>query len=198
VSLKLRCMFLPIILAASLPLIATSQRSQAPHATDMHGRLLRALAPPGTQVIVLIFAAIDCPISNRYIPEVARISKEIASSEVAYRWVYPNPPDTASVVAQHAKAYSLSIPVIVDTKQELVRLAHVTVTPEAAVFTVENGQLREQYHGRIDDRYIAFGKERPQATRHDLEDAIKAALAGKPISVPGGKPIGCSIVPVQP
>jgi hypothetical protein len=191
-------MFLAVLLAASLPSITISQALQALHATDMQGRPLTALAPPGTRVIVFIFAATDCPISNRYIPEVARISREIPSRGVVYRWVYPNPTDTASVVAQHAKAYSLSMPEIVDAKQELVRMAHVTVTPEAAVFTVENGQLREQYHGRIDDRYIAFGKERPQATRHDLEDAIKAALVGRPVPVPDGKPVGCSIVPVQP
>jgi len=85
---------------------------------------------------------------------------------------------------------------IIDAKQELVRMAHVSVTPEAAVFAVENGQLREAYHGRIDDLYFAFGQERPAATHHDLEDAIGALLAGRPAAQASHGPVGCSIIPL--
>jgi hypothetical protein len=70
------------------------------------------------------------------------------------------------------------------------------VTPEAAVFAIENGQLREAYHGRIDDLYYAFGQERPAATHHDLEDAIKAVLAGQPAGSATHGPVGCSIIPL--
>ncbi len=35
------------------------------------------------------------------------------------------------------------------------------------------------WHGRIDDRYLTFGTQRPAATRHDLADALNAALAGR-------------------
>ncbi len=43
------------------------------------------------------------------------------------------------------------------------------------------GSLREVYRGRIDDRYFALGRERPQAMHHDLEEAIRAVLADKPV-----------------
>ena len=75
-------------------------------------------------------------------------------------------------------------------------MAHVSVTPEAAVFAVESGQLRETYHGRVDDLYFAFGQERPAATHHDLEDAISASLAGRPVAVAAHAPVGCSIIPL--
>ena len=75
-----------------------------------------------------------------------------------------------------------------------MKLAHATVTPEAAVFVVEGKTLREVYQGRVDDRYISLGQERPQAQHHDLELAITAALAGKPVPHPQGPPVGCSIV----
>jgi len=84
---------------------------------------------------------------------------------------------------------------IIDAKQDLVRMAHVSVTPEAAVFAVENGRLREAYHGRIDDLYFAFGQERPAAAHHDLEDAISAVMAGRPAMAAAHGPVGCSIVP---
>jgi hypothetical protein len=60
-------------------------------------------------------------------------------------------------------------------------LAHVTTTPEAAVFRSNGDVLREVYRGRIDDRYLSIGQERPQPQQHDLEAAISAALAGKPV-----------------
>src|SRR5208282_2674251 len=106
------------------------------------------------RAVVLIFAATDCPISNRYIPEIQRLHDEYATKGVAVWWVFSNPSDTLSVVRKHGEDFSIHTPTLIDSKQELVTMAHVSVTPEAAVFTVENGKLREVYHGRIDDRYI--------------------------------------------
>ena len=100
------------------------------------------------------------------------------------------------MVRRHAKEFKVTTPTLLDSHQDLVHLAHAAVTPEAAVFAVENGKLREVYHGRIDDRYIAFGTERPQATRLDLDDAIKAVLAGHPTPEAFAAPVGCSIIPL--
>lgn len=163
--------------------------------TDTQGHIVTQLSPSGARIVVLVFAATDCPISNRYIPEIARLEQIFSTAGVAFRWVFPNPDDTAPVVRKHNEEFSIHSPSLIDAEQKLVRMAHVAVTPEAAVFRVEGTELRETYHGRIDDRYVAFGRERPQATRHELEEAIQAALAGKPAPLPGGEPVGCSIVP---
>jgi hypothetical protein len=115
--------------------------------------------------------------------------------------VYPNAEDTAPVIEQHNRDFAIvesaSSGTLLDPKQSLVVLAHATVTPEAALFLVDRNNLREVYHGRIDDRYISLGQERPQAQHHDLELAIAAALAGKPVPQPEGPPVGCSIVFLQ-
>jgi hypothetical protein len=47
------------------------------------------------------------------------------------------------------------------------------------------------YRGRIDDRYLTFGKDRPQPTVRDLERSLEAVLAGKPVPVPRTQAIGC-------
>ena len=49
------------------------------------------------------------------------------------------------------------------------------------------------YRGRIDDRYIEFGKDRPQPTVRDLERTLDAIVAGQPIPVAETKAIGCYI-----
>jgi hypothetical protein len=182
-----------------LPLSAWCSSPVAQFGIDLNGRSVTDLAAPGTRVVVLIFAASDCPISNRYVPEIARLSKEFSGTDPSHPeariwWVFPNPGDTAAVVAQHEREFDIHEDTLLDPKQTLVERAHATTTPEAAVFVVRGADLDEVYHGRIDDRYLSLGQERPQANHHDLEDAIRAALAGSPAPQPAGPTVGCSIV----
>jgi hypothetical protein len=180
-----------------LPCIAFAATAPGtPHAIDLDGHAVM-LAPSTASAIVLFFTASDCPIANRYEPEMLRLEQKFAPSGVQFWWVYPNPDDTAAVVRRHQSQFTASGRVILDTQQQFVHAAHATVTPEAAVFIPTNGALREIYRGRIDDKYIAFGEERPTAMHHELDDAIAAALAGHTVVPPGGPPIGCSIVPLE-
>jgi AhpC/TSA family len=166
-------------------------------AVDLDGRPV-TLVSPGSRAVVLFFAASDCPISNRYVPEMQRLTRQLEPLGVRVWFVYPNPGDTAKVVRAHDLEFSITTHTVLDTRQSLTRMAHATTTPQAAVFVPQGEELREVYRGRIDDRYLSLGTERPQATRHDLEDAIRAVLAGKPVPQPGGPPVGCSIVTLQP
>lgn len=163
---------------------------------DLDGNPVQALALPDTRVVVLFFAASDCPISNRYVPEITRLQKAFSPRHVAFWWVFPNPGETAALLRDHQRQFSIHGGTIIDSGQTLVRLAHVTTTPESAVFTVNQGNLNEVYHGRVDDRYLSIGQERPQATQHDLEDAVAAAVAGRPVSHSVTHAVGCSIVPL--
>jgi len=178
----------------STSLAAMCAPAPEPYGIDLQGRPIRELAGPAIRAVVLIFAASDCPISNRYVPEIARLNHEFASRGVKFWWVFPNPSDTAQVVAQHDHEFSIAESALLDPQQNLVRSSHATTTPEAVIYLAEADGLREVYRGRIDDRYISLGQERPQPQHHDLENAIGAALASKPIPVPGGPPVGCSIV----
>jgi len=192
--MQVRILFRQFLPVALLLASFLARANAADLGTDLHGQPIQSLADPGTRAVVLFFAASDCPISNRYVPEINRMTQEFASQGVRVWWVYPNAGDTAKVVADHDRDFAIAGDTILDTKQSLVKLADATVTPEAAVFLVEGSALREVYHGRVDDRYISLGQERPQAQRHDLELAITAVLAGKPVPQPQGPPVGCSIV----
>lgn len=166
-----------------------------PFGTGLDGRPVDQLAPLGSRAVVLFFAASDCPISNRYIPEIERLNQEFASDGVRFWWVYPNPEDTAEVVLRHDQQFNLTGHVVLDTQQRLTIMAHARITPEAAVLIPDGAGLREVYRGRIDNRYLSLGQERPSATRHDLEEAIQAVLQGRPVPASGGPAVGCSIVP---
>jgi len=181
-------------MALSLTLSLSCSPAAERYGIDLSGRPIGELGGPGIRFIVLVFAATDCPISNRYVPEIARLNKEFSSQGVRFWWVFPNPSDNAHLVSQHNKDFAIHEKSLLDVSQATTQRAHATITPEAAVFTAD---MREVYRGRIDDRYLDIGRERPQAGHHDLEVAISAALAGKPVPQPGGPPVGCSIVFLQ-
>jgi thiol-disulfide isomerase/thioredoxin len=187
-----------VLIRASLFALALAAVSTGTLAFDLGGNPITQLAPAGAKAVVLFFAASDCPISNRYIPEMQRLAKQYEPAGVRVWFVYPNPGDNSATVRAHNIEFAITAKTALDTMQNLVHLAHATVTPEVAVLVPESGSLRQVYRGRIDDRYLALGTERPQAMHHDLEEAIRAVLAGKPIPSPGGPPIGCSIVALKP
>jgi hypothetical protein len=136
---------------------------------------------------VLVFTTTDCPISNRYAPEIQRIASRF-EGRVQFKLVYPVPADTETAIRDHVKKFGYTFEVRRDAKQQLVKQTGVTMTPEVAVFDPSG---RMVYRGRIDDRYIAFGKDRPQPTVRDLERSLDAVLAGKPVPVAQTQAIGC-------
>ena len=158
---------------------------------DLDNQLVDPLTlPPGAKAIAFLFISVECPISNRYAPEIRRVHDAFAARGIAFRLVYPNPADSPAMIRGHLKDYNLPATVLRDPKQALARLTQATITPEAAVY---DAHARRLYLGRIDDRYVSLGLERPSATRHDLEDALVATLAGQRVSVPAAPAVGCFI-----
>lgn len=195
---RFKAMFSRVFAAALLcfPLVAFAAQ---PFGTDLQGQPVDRLAPSGSKAVVLFFAASDCPISNRYIPEIERLQRAYSPHGIRFLWVYPNPTDTAAVVRAHDRQFDIAADTIsdtiLDTSQRLTALAHATITPEVAILVPAASGWREVYRGRIDDRYISLGQERPHAMKHDLELAIRAVVANQHVPPPGGPTVGCSIVP---
>ena len=147
----------------------------------------RPMLPPASpELTVYVFTTTDCPISNRYAPELKRLAAKF-NSKAAFILVYPVPTDSPEMIREHHKKFAYSIQSVRDVDQKLVKLTGVTVAPEVAVLR-GNEVL---YRGRIDDRYVDLGTDRVAPTRRDLEDALNAAIAGRPIAVRETRAIGC-------
>jgi hypothetical protein len=159
---------------------------------DIDGVARTPLKPEG-KASVLFFITNDCPISNSYAPEVQRICAEYSPKNVACSLIYVDPSLTAADVRKHLTEFRYSgISAFLDPTHKLARAAGATVTPEAAVIGPAGQVL---YRGRIDNVYAGLGKRRPEATEHDLRNAIEETLSGKPVSTPVTKAVGCYIPP---
>lgn len=143
---------------------------------------------------VLIFVSTECPISNRYAPEIRRLHDEFAMRGIRFRLVYPNPLDSEAAITKHLEEYGYPQIAQRDPDHTLVKMAGATITPEAAAF---DARQRLVYRGRIDDRFVELGRERPAAAQRDLRNALTAFLAGRRVSPSRTQAVGCFIADMK-
>jgi hypothetical protein len=156
---------------------------------DLDGRLVDPLGPvPGVRATVFVFITTDCPIANRYAPEIQRLAAIFTAQGVRFWLVYANPHEPLASIRDHLRRFQYTIPALRDPEHALVRFTKATVSPEAAVVD-PGGVLR--YHGRIDDRWVNIGRDRPSPTRADLAEALRATLDGKPAAQTATPAVGC-------
>ena len=149
---------------------------------------LSMLPPAAPDLTVYVFTTTDCPISNRYAPEIQRLAAAYRERGIQFWLVYPVPGDTPDKIRAHAAQFGFDLPIARDTRAELVKHTAVTVTPEVAVIAA-GGEVG--YRGRVDDRYVDFGRDRPAPTTHDLDAALTNLLAGRAIEPKTTRAVGC-------
>lgn len=142
--------------------------------------------------IVFIFVMRDCPIANSYAPEIVRLMDEYRNRGVGFTLVYVDDDVTLAAARKHAQDYGIKSEVVIDHDRALARKYGATISPEAALVSARDEIL---YRGRIDDRYVDFGKRRAEPSQRDLREALDAVLAGQPVLNPRTPAVGCSITP---
>ena len=164
-------------------LCATGQET----ALDLDGYTVSPLN--ADKIVVLVFLRRDCPVSARYAPEIQRISKMYAG--VANFWIVdPDRSDTAPQLRQYLSDYGYHLPALRDSTRALAKLSRIQITPEVAVFGRDHQLV---YDGRIDNWYVDLSRARSAPTTHELEEALRAASAGKAVAQGEVRGVGCYI-----
>ena len=162
---------------------------------DLEGRPVQPLevGKGEAKVLVFVFVRTDCPIANRYAPELRRLYEAFAPRGVSFRLVYTEPNASGDSIRRHLDEHALTLTALRDPQHAFVKLVGARVTPEAAVFVPGGAGARLVYHGRIDDQYAELGRMRPAPTTHDLQEALEAVLAGRPVPRAQAPAVGCFI-----
>jgi peroxiredoxin len=145
----------------------------------------------GKKAIVVVFLSFECPVSTSYSSVLAELAKTYRDKQVAFVAVDSSDDGDAVHLAKQAAEFKLPFPVFKDENFRAADAFKADTVPSAFVLD-HNFVLR--YRGRIDDGYYARLKKNGRITRHDLRQALDEVLAGKAVSEPATKPIGCAIV----
>lgn len=157
--------------------------------SDVDGRSF-SLANSKSKATVLLFVAHDCPISNFYAPEISRLAADYSPRQVRFFVVYAEEELTSTEARKHAKSYGFRVPLVVDNTLQLSHSVGATVTPQAAVFAPDGKRL---YLGRIDNRFLDYGKKRAKPSQRDLRVTLDAVLANKAVPHSTTTAVGCFI-----
>jgi hypothetical protein len=154
-------------------------------------------AEPSVRATVFVFIRTDCPIANRFAPTLEQLRRTFEPRGVRFWLVYVDPNEPAAAIRAHLAEYALHARALRDPRHSLVAFTGATVTPEAAVYVIREKGPRLVYRGRIDDRYVDFGRVRPRPSTHDLQQALEAALAGRTVTPATTPAVGCVIADLR-
>ncbi len=140
---------------------------------------------------IVIFDCNTCPYSKAYSERIIGLNKKYASLGFPVIAINPNDPtqsegDSFDEMIKVAKKKGYDFPYLVDESQTVAKSFGATNTPHAFVLTKE---LKVAYIGAIDDN----ARKPEDATKHYVEEAVNALLAGKPVTTTKVKAIGCGI-----
>lgn len=147
-----------------------------------------AESPPAFTVYV--FLDTECPLSKNYTLTLRKIQAAYVNQDLRFVAVFPAVGDTPKRIRAFTRHYQLSCETQPDPKREWTQALSAQITPEAFLVNPEGEVL---YAGKIDNWAVSLGKKRQVITQHYLKDAIDAALAGEPISIPRTEAVGCII-----
>ncbi|MCF6407959.1 redoxin domain-containing protein [Chitinophaga filiformis] len=169
----------------SAQFIASANVMSAGRLKDYNGKTF-TVKPTGKPV-VYIFLSPECPLCKNYAPVLQSLQNKY--KDIQFYGIISGQTFTKSEVAEYAKDYNITFPILMDTDKKVANYLNATVTPEALLIG-NNG--KEYYRGLIDDWVTGLGTKRVKATRKYLELAISNLLTGNEL-VSRTTPIGCLI-----
>lgn len=151
---------------------------------DANGKEQSLNALRGKKGTVLIFVAVQCPVSNAYNERMEKLAQDYKAKGINVIGINSNVAESADAVKAHAADNKLTFPILKDPGNKVADRLGATKTPEAYFLDAGNKLL---YHGRIDNSKDASGNA------SELRDAMDAVLAGKPVEKTSAMAFGCTI-----
>ena len=157
-------------------------------ASDVTGRIYQLGERSGMKAVVLVFLGPECPISQRYVPELNRIAADPGTNALEFYGVISSPSLARTQALAFVREYAIRFPVLFDDAGRLARWLRPTHVPEVYVLKPDGDVV---YRGRIDDGYESPGKPRAVVRNRELRDALNAVLVGKSPPKRFARPVGC-------
>jgi peroxiredoxin len=153
--------------------------------SDADGKTQSLASVKGKNGTVLIFVAVQCPVSNAYNARMEKLAQDYKTRGINVVGINSNATEQAEAVKAHAGTNHLTFPILKDPGNKVADQLGASVTPEAYFLDASNKLV---YRGRIDNN-----RNGDQITATELRDALEATLSGKPVTKTIANAFGCSI-----
>ncbi|TGE25647.1 redoxin domain-containing protein [Hymenobacter aquaticus] len=162
------------------------------------GLLVGAARPaaPAPKATVYVFLSDTCPICQTATLTLRQLHATYAPQGVQFVGVFPDQQLRPADLILFGKQYQLPFPLRLDEHQVLTRQFQARITPEVVVTAADGRTVL--YQGRIDDSYAKLGQRRMVINHHELQDALAAIVAGRPVAPARTEAVGCFITTLTP
>ncbi len=143
----------------------------------------------GKKGLVIVFTCNHCPYAQAVKPRIHNLYERFKDKGVQFLAINPNdevhhPEDSFEKMKE--EKYDYPFPYLRDESQAVAKEYGAVCTPDIFVYDSEQKLF---YHGRVDDNW----KEPEKVTRHELQEALEALIAGKNPQAEQHPSVGCSI-----
>lgn len=144
--------------------------------------------------LIVVFSSNHCPFSRVYEERIQALNQQFAPQGYPVLAIMPNDPnvyeeDSFATMQRRAREQAYTYPYAIDESQQAARRFGASRTPQAFVLKQNNGQFTVEYMGAVDDN----PQDRAGVKRPYLEEAAASLLAGRPVSTPITKAVGCAV-----
>lgn len=132
----------------------------------------------------------DCPASKLDMSVIMDLSNKYGSHGLTVRAIVSDPEPSDSILASAIENYNFTLPIEYDSTLAKAKSFGATTTPQVFLLNSSGDTV---YSGQVNDYYYSYGKHRPKANNHYLEDAIISLLTNTHLEVSRTNPVGCKI-----
>lgn len=161
---------------------------------NVDGKMVSMADYKDAKGFIIVFTCNHCPYAKAYEDRIIALNAKYASLGYPVIAINPNDPtqvkeDSYENMQARAKAKNYTFPYVIDESQKIARAYGAAHTPHAFVLQKSGNDYLVKYIGAIDDN----SDDASAVKVKYVEDAVNSLLAGKPVSTPSTKAIGCGI-----
>ncbi len=157
--------------------------------TDLAGNAHSLREFSKQRATVVAMTSTSCPLSQKYLPTVAKLAESYSKHGITWVLVNPRPTDKIEEMRSASGSVAGQALYVPDPDGSLAHAVGALTTTDVIVIDASRTVV---YHGAIDDQYgLGYAVDAP---RHRyLADALDAFLAGKQLTVAATTAPGCAL-----
>lgn len=161
---------------------------------NVDGKLVSLADKKDVKGYIIAFTCNTCPVAKAYESRIVALNEQFAAKGYPVVAIQANdaersPGDSYSAMQERSKTKGYAFPYLYDESQAVARAFGATNTPHMFVVKKEGSQYRVAYIGAIDNNQ----RDASAADKKYVEAAVNELLAGKPVTTPSARAVGCGI-----